>query len=150
MTEIALKQRINEDVKNAMRSKDQRLLGTLRLLTAAIKQWEVDERITLEDAQVLAVIDKMIKQRRDSIEQYQAAKRQDLVDQEAYELTVLQKYLPTPLTEAEIKQCIQQAIAETGAKSMQEMGRVMAILKPKLQGRADIGAISAKVKEQLS
>ena len=150
MTEITLKQAINEDVKNAMRSKDQRLLVALRLLTAAIKQWEVDERITLEDTQVLAVLDKMIKQRRDSIAQYQAAQRQDLVDQEAYELGILQKYLPTPLTEAEIKQLIQQAITETGAKSMQEMGRVMAILKPKLQGRADIGTISVKVKEQLA
>lgn len=149
MTEITLKQRINEDVKSAMRSRDQRLLGTLRLLTAAIKQREVDERITLDDAQVLAVLDKMIKQRHDSIEQYQIAKRQDLVDQESFEVTVLQQYLPTPLTDTEINQLIQQAINETGAKSVQDMGRVMAMLKPKLQGRADIGAVSAKIKEHL-
>jgi uncharacterized protein YqeY len=149
MTEIALKQRISEDVKSAMRSKDQKLLGTLRLLTAGIKQREVDERITLDDAQILAVIDKMIKQRRDSIEQYQAAKRQDLVDQESYEVAVLQRYLPTSLSDAEISQLIKEAINETGAKSVQEMGRVMAVLKPKLQGRADIGVASAKVKEHL-
>jgi uncharacterized protein YqeY len=149
MTETTLKQRINEDVKSAMRNNDPRLRDALRLLTAAIKQREVDERIMLDDAQVLAVIDKMIKQRRDSIEQYQVAKRQDLVDQESYEVTVLQKYLPSPLTDAEINQLIQQAVSETGAKSMQEMGRVMAVLKPKLQGRADIGAVSAKVKEHL-
>lgn len=144
-----LKQRITEDMKTAMRGKDQRRLDVVRLLLAAIKQREVDERITLDDTQVLAVLDKMTKQRRESITQYQAAGRHDLAEQESYEIQVLQAYLPAPLTEVEIKQLVQQAIAASGAKSVQDMGRVMAVLKPQLQGRADMAAVSAKIKEQL-
>ncbi|QLH43776.1 MAG: GatB/YqeY domain-containing protein [Coxiellaceae bacterium] len=144
-----LKARITEDMKEAMRAKDQTKLGAIRLLLAAIKQREVDERIALDDTQVMAVIDKMIKQRRESVAQYQNANRQDLVDQENFEITVLQNYLPTPLTEAEIQQLVAAAVKESGATSIKDMGKVMAILKPQMQGRADMGAVSTKIKAAL-
>jgi len=144
-----LKQRILEDVKAAMKAGDKRRVGTLRLITAAIKQREVDERIELDDTQVLAVLDKMVKQRRESIAQYEKAGREDLVAQEAYEIEVIQTYLPETLSETEIAAAIQDAVAATGAASIRDMGKVMGRLKPKLQGRADIGAVSALVKQQL-
>lgn len=145
-----LKQRIQSDMKAALKAGDKRRLGVVRLLMAAIKQREVDERIELDDAGVLAVIDKMVKQRRDSITQYQAAGRQELADQEQYEIEVLDEYLPEALDEAEIVALIEAAIAESGAASMRDMGKVMAILKPQLQGRADVGAVSAQVKSRLA
>jgi uncharacterized protein YqeY len=144
-----LKQRINDDVKIAMREKDKERLTTLRMILAAIKQKEVDERIELDDTQILAVLDKMAKQHRDSINQFQQAGRNDLVEKENRELAIVQTYLPTQLTDAEIQQLLQEAIRETGAASMQDMGKVMAVLKPKLQGRADMGKISGLVKAQL-
>lgn len=144
-----LKQRIQDDMKNAMKGGDKRRLGTIRLLMAAIKQREVDERIELNDEQVLAVLDKMVKQRRDSIEQYEKAGRDELADQERFEIDVLQEYLPEALSEEEITSLIQQAIADTGAESMRDMGKVMGQLKPQLQGRADIGAVSAQIKQLL-
>jgi uncharacterized protein len=150
MSENPLKNQLNEDVKTAMRSKDKARLSVLRLATAAIKQREVDERITLDDAQVLAVLDKMIKQRRDSLSQYQAAGRQDLADQESFEIEVLSGYLPAALSEAELTAIISDAIAETGAASMKDMGKVMAIVKPKVQGRADMGQVSKHVKQTLA
>lgn len=145
----SLKQRINEDVKTAMRAREKERLGTLRLITAAIKQKEVDERIELDDAQVLAVLDKMAKQHRESIDQYQKAEREDLVAKETAELTLIQEYLPQPLAENEIADLIEAAIAETGAAGVKDMGAVMAVLKPKLQGRADMGKVSAQVKAKL-
>lgn len=149
MSENNLKQRIQNDMKDAMRAKDQKRLDVIRLLMAAIKQREVDERIVLDDTQVMAVLDKMIKQRRDSIQQYEAAARKDLADQENFEIELLKQYLPAPLTDAEITQLIKAAIAESGATSAKDMGKVMTLLKPKMQGRADMGAISGKVKQQL-
>ncbi len=148
--ENSLKQRITEDMKAAMKSGDKPRLAAIRLLQAAIKQREVDERVELDDVQVLAVVDKLGKQRRDSIEQYQKAGRQDLVDQEAFELEVLQGYLPAALDEAEIAQMIERAIADSGASSPRDMGKVMGLLKPAMQGRADLSAVSALVKQKLS
>jgi len=145
-----LKQRINDDVKNAMRGKDKDRLTTLRMIMSAIKQKEVDERIELDDTQILAVLDKMAKQHRDSITQFQQAGRDDLVEKENRELAIVQIYLPVQLSDAEIQQLLQEAIRETGASSMQDMGKVMAVLKPKLQGRADMGKISGLVKTRLS
>ncbi len=144
-----LKQRIQEDMKGAMKGGDKRRLGTIRLVMAAIKQREVDERIELDDEQVLAVLDKMVKQRRDSIEQYEKAGRDELAEQEKFEIGVLQEYLPEALSEEEITDLIKQAMADTGAESMRDMGKVMGQLKPQLQGRADVGAVSAKVKQLL-
>jgi uncharacterized protein YqeY len=144
-----LKQRIQEDVKAAMRSGDKRRLGALRLVTAAIKQREVDERIELDDTAVLAVLDKMVKQRRESIAQYEKAGREDLAGQEAYEIQLLQEYLPEALSETEIEAAVDEAIAATGAAAMRDMGKVMGQLKPRLQGRADMGAVSALVKRKL-
>lgn len=140
---------IQEDMKNAMRAKTVSELGTIRLLLAAIKQREVDERITLDDAQILAVIDKMIKQRNESIKQYQQGNRQDLVDKEAAEITVLKKYLPQALTEDEITGLIKEALTETGMTLLKDMAKVMAYIKPKAQGKADMGKISAIVKSML-
>ena len=145
-----LKNRINEDVKSAMRNKDKVRLGTLRLITAAFKQKEVDERIELDDAAVLAILDKMVKQRKDSIEQYTKAERNDLADVEKAEITIIQEYLPAQLSDAEIEQMIDEAMSATGASSMQDMGKVMGQLKPKLQGRADMGQVSQKIKQKLS
>ena len=142
--------RIEEDVKSAMRTKDKERLGTLRLIRAAIKQREVDERVELDDAQVLAVLEKMIKQRRDSIEQYRAAGREELAAKEETEIGVIEQYMPARLDEAEVEAIIDEAIASTGAASVSDMGKVMGILKAKLQGRADLGAASAKVKARLS
>lgn len=146
---MSLKQRITEDMKTAMRGGDKRRLGIIRLIQAALKQREVDERIELDDAQVLATLDKMVKQRRDSIAQYEKAGRGDLAEQEAYEIGVIQEYLPAALSEAEIDALVEAAIAASGAASMRDMGAVMAQLKPKLQGRADMGAVSKKIKSRL-
>lgn len=149
MSSQTLKQRIDEDMKAAMRAKDKPRLGTIRLITAAMKQREVDERIVLDDAQVLVILDKMLKQRRDSLSQYEAAARADLAAQEAYEIGIIQQYLPAPLSEAEIGAMIDEAITALGVASMKEMGKVMAALKPQMQGRADMSAVSAKIKNRL-
>ncbi len=145
-----LKDQLTEDMKTAMRSKDKERLGVIRMALAAIKQREVDERIELDDTQVLAVLDKMLKQRKDSINQFDAAGRQDLVDKEKFEVGVLQNYLPTALTEQEIEVLVKAVVAEVGASSMQDMGAVMGKLKPQTQGRADMGMVSQKVKAALS
>jgi len=136
-------------MKIAMKSGDKRKLGVIRLLLAAIKQREVDERIELDDEQVLAVLDKMVKQRRDSITQFEQAGRDELAEQEKFEIGILQEYLPEALSEDEISSLIKQAIADAGAESMRDMGKVMGQLKPNLQGRADMGAVSAMVKKLL-
>lgn len=147
---MSLKQRINEDMKAAMRAKESARLGAIRLVLAAIKQREVDERIELTDADVLAVLDKMVKQRRDSIGQFEAGGRQDLADVEKFELGVLQEYMPQQMSEAEIETAMAQAIAASGAAGPQDMGKVMAVLKPQLAGRADIGKVSALLKARLA
>lgn len=144
-----LKTRIQDDVKTAMRARDRARLGVLRLVTAAIKQKEVDGRILLDDAAVLGVLEKMIKQRRDSLDQFVQAGRQELADQEAFEIEVIQGYMPSPLSEAEVDAMIEAAVEETGAASMKDMGRLMGVLKPKLTGRADMGQVSARVKARL-
>lgn len=144
-----LKERILADMKAAMKAKDKKRLGIIRLIQAAIKQREVDERIDLDDAQVIALLDKMVKQRRESIRQYEQAGRQDLADQESYEIRICQTYLPEAMGAEEIQSHIAAAIAETGATTMRDMGKVMGILKPKLQGRADLAAVSALVKQRL-
>ncbi len=149
MTSSAIKGQIQEDMKNAMRSQDKERLAVIRLILAALKQREVDERIELTDQDVLATLDKMVKQRRESIVQYEAGNRPDLAQKEAVEITVIQHYLPAQLSNAEIETMIDAAIKETNAASMRDMGKVMGILKPKVQGRADVAAISAKVKERL-
>ena len=145
-----LKLRINEDVKTAMRSKEKDRLAALRLITAAIKQREVDERISLDDGQVMAVLNKMAKQHRDSIEQYTSAQRVDLVEKEQFELDVVLGYLPRPLDAAEINTRVDEIIAATGAAGMKDMGKVMGQLKSALQGRADMGQVSALVKARLT
>ncbi len=150
MADSALKQRLTEDMKAAMRSKDKPRLGVVRLALAAIKQREVDERIDLDDVQVLAVLDKMVKQRRDSVKQFEDAGRQELADQESYEISVLQEYLPAALDETELNELIVAAINSAGAESMKDMGKVMAVLKPQVQGRADMGAVSQKIKQRLA
>lgn len=147
---MSLKAQIQEDMKNAMREKNAQKLGAIRLLTAAMKQKEVDERIELDDAMVIAIIDKMLKQRRDSISQYEAAARQDLADQEKFEMTVLQAYMPAQLSDAEIAAEIAAAKAATGAAGPQDMGKMMALLKPKLAGKADMSAVSALIKKALA
>ncbi len=145
-----LKSMITEDMKNAMRSKDINRLGTIRLLLAAIKQKEVDERIELTDTQVITIVEKMIKQRKDSISQFTTAKRQDLVDQETSELLLLETYLPAQLSEEEILAKVKQTIEASGAVGPQDMGKVIGILKPELAGQADMGKVSALVKAALS
>ena len=145
-----LSTRINDDVKLAMKAKDKPRLGVLRLITAAIKQREVDERITLDDDQVLAVLEKMIKQRKDSIAQYEKAGRDELAQQEAFEIGIIQAYLPEQLSDAEIDALSAEAISSSGAASMKDMGKVMGLLKPKLAGRADMGAVSGKIKAKLA
>jgi len=147
---MSLKQQISEDMKAAMRAKDAARLGAIRLLLAAMKQKEVDERIELTDADVLAIIDKMLKQRRDSISQYEAAGRQELADAEKFEISVLQTYMPQPMSETEVAAAIEQAISATGAVGVQDMGKVMGVLKPQLAGRADLGKVSGLVKTRLS
>jgi len=144
-----LKGQIQEDVKSAMRARDQRRLTALRLITAAIKQVEVDQRIEMDDTGVLAVLDKMVKQRRDSLDQYQSAGRDDLAAQEKFELDLIANYLPEALSREELSALIKQAIIDTGASSMRDMGSVMNKLRDKVQGRADMKAVSTAVKEQL-
>ena len=146
---MTLKERITEDMKTAMRSGAKERLGVIRMTTAAIKQREVDERITLDDAQVVAVIEKMIKQRKESLQHFQAGNRQDLVDKEAAEIALLKTYLPTALTDPEIDALIAEAIAATNAASIKDMGKVMALIRGKAQGRADMAAIGAKIKATL-
>ena len=145
-----LKNRIQDDVKAAMKAKDKARLGTLRLITAAIKQREVDERTELDDDQVLAVLEKMIKQRRDSITQYESAGRQELADQENSEIAIIEAYMPEGLSDEEIAAMIDAAISESGAESMRDMGKVMGLVKPRMQGRADMSRVSALVKQKLS
>jgi len=147
---MTLKERVNEDMKAAMRARDPAKLSAIRLLLAAVKQKEVDERIQLDDAAVIAVIDKMLKQRRDSIAQYQAAGRQDLVDAEKFEADLLQTYMPAGLSVEEIAAAVAAAVAETGASGPGDMGKVMGVLKPKLAGRADMTEVSKLVKVALS
>ena len=147
---MLLKSRINDDMKAAMRAKDAPRLSAVRLLLAAIKQKEVDARVEPTDADVIAIIDKMIKQRRDSITQYEAGRRQDLADAEKFEITVLQAYMPQALSEAEIAAAVAEAVQASGAKAMADMGKVMAVLKPRLAGKADMGKVSALVKAKLA
>jgi uncharacterized protein YqeY len=147
---MSLKERITDDMKAAMRSGEKERLGLIRMITSAIKQREVDERITLDDAQVLSVLEKMIKQRKESLVQFQAGNRQDLVDKEAAEITLLQGYLPSQLSDSEIDALISESIGATGAASVKDMGKVMAIIKAKAQGRADMAAVGAKIKARLS
>ena len=147
---LSLKERIQEDMKSAMRNKDSKRLGVIRLIMAAIKQREVDERITLDDAQVIEVLDKMLKQRRESIIQYEKGQRQDLADKESYEITIVQEYLPPALDETELESLISEAINLAGATSSKDMGKVIGILKPRIQGRADMGKVSGRIKEKLS
>ena len=150
MTDSALKTRINDDVKTAMRSKDKERLGTLRLLTAAIKQIEVDQRIELDDDNVIAIIEKMLKQRKDSIEQFEKGGRTELAEIEIKEVAILKEFMPEQMSDADIDALIDEAISATGAEAMKDMGKVMGMLKPKLAGKADMGAVSGKIKAKLS
>jgi uncharacterized protein YqeY len=147
---MTLKDRITEDMKTAMRSGDKERLATVRLALAAIKQREVDERIVLDDSQVLSVLEKMIKQRREAITQFESGGRADLVAKENSEIVVLQHYLPAQMDAAEVDALIAQAIADSGATSIKDMGKVMALVKPKAAGRTDMGAVSARIKQKLS
>ncbi len=147
---MTLKQRLTDDMKAAMKSGEKDRLGVIRLVNAAIKQREVDERIELDDAQVLAVLEKMLKQRKDSVTQYEAASREDLAAVERYEISVIQGYLPQPLSEAEVEALVAAAIAESGAAGPQDMGKVIGLLKPRVAGRADMGALSGLVKKKLA
>jgi len=147
---LSLKAKITEDMKTAMRAKDSARLGAIRLLQAAIKQREVDERIELNDADVLAAIEKMLKQRRDSISAYEGANRHDLADVEKFEVSVLQTYLPQQLTDAEVAALLEQAITDTGADGIKDMSKVMAAIKPLVVGRADMGKLSGLIKARLS
>jgi uncharacterized protein YqeY len=146
---MALKDRITEDMKTAMRAGERERLGVIRLIQAAIKQREVDERISLDDPQVLAVLEKMLKQRRDSVAQFTAANRNDLADRETFEIGVIEGYLPAPLSDAEIDAIIARAMAASGATGVKDMGKVMALVKPGVAGRADLGKVSAQVKRLL-
>ena len=150
MSDSNLKQQLTDAMKAAMKSGDKKRLGVIRLVLSAIKQVEVDERTELGDDRVLAVLDKMVKQRRESISQYKSAGRDDLVEQEEYEVNILKDYLPEALTEEEIDQLIASAIEKTSASSIKDMGKVMGILKPQMQGRADMGAVSGKIKARLN
>ena len=147
---MALRERLNEDIKTAMKAREADRLNALRLMLSAVKQREVDERITLDDAGVIAVVEKMIKQRKDSIAQYEKAARQDLADKEKYEIGVIEAYLPQQLSQAEIEKVVAEAIAATGAQGAADMGKVMGIVKPKLAGRADMGRVSGMVKAKLA
>jgi uncharacterized protein len=146
---MTLKERISEDMKAAMRAKDADTLGTIRMLQAAIKQREVDERITLDDVQVLSVVEKMVKTRKESLEQFRSAGREDLAEKEAREITQLQAYLPEPLSAADLEALIASAIASTGAASIKDMGKVVAVVKQQAAGRADMGTVSAAIKAKL-
>jgi len=147
---MTLKAQISEDMKNAMRAKETERLGTIRLLQAAIKQREVDDRIELTDADVISVVEKMLKQRRDSIAAYEKADRNDLAEIEKTEVTVLQAYLPKQLTDEEVQVLLDKAVADTGAASMKDMGKVMAVIKPLVAGKADMGKISGLIKAKLA
>ncbi|KTD23893.1 Transamidase GatB domain protein [Legionella lansingensis] len=147
---MTIKDRISNDVKEAMRARDKAKLDTLRLITAAVKQVEVDERITVDEGRMLAILDKLAKQRKESITQFEAAGRDDLVAQEQFELDLINQYLPEPFSDAEIEELIAKAIAQVGAEKMSDMGKVMALLKPELQGRADMAKVSALIKAKLS
>jgi uncharacterized protein YqeY len=147
---MSLKQRLNDDMKAAMKGGDKHSLGVIRLINAAIKQKEVDERVELDDAAVVAVLDKMVKQRRDSVSQYQGAGRTDLAEVEQAEIVVIERYLPAKLGESEILAAIDAAIAETGASGPADMGKLMGVLKPRLAGQADMGQVSALVKRRLA
>jgi hypothetical protein len=149
MTESALKTRIQEDMKSAMRAKETARLGTIRMLLAAMKQKEVDERVVLTDSDILAILNKMIKQRRESATQFRDASRMELAEKEEQEIAQLMHYLPEQLSDSELDQLIDEAIEETAAKTIKEMGAVMAILKPKAQGRTDMAKVSAKIKDKL-
>lgn len=146
---MALREQLNEDIKTAMKAREQDRLAALRLFLSEVKRKEVDERITLDDAGVVAVVEKMLKQRKDSIAQFEKAARQDLVDKEKFEVGVLEGYLPQQLTQAEVDAIVADAIASTGAKGVADMGKVMGVVKPKLAGRADMGKVSALVKAKL-
>ncbi len=150
MSEETLKVRITAEMKAAMRAKDKPRLGTIRLIQAEIKRIEVDERIELDDTRVLAILDKMSKQRRDSLSQFKDAGRDDLAEQEQLELDVIAEFLPAALSDEELQALINQAVADSGAQAMSDMGKVMAILKPQVQGRADMGAVSKQIKARLS
>ena len=145
-----LKDRITEDMKSAMRARDAQRLGAIRLLLAAIKQKEVDERVDVDDASALSIVEKLIKQRKDSIDQFEKARRMDLVDKEKADLAVLTSYLPQQMSDVELAAAIDQAIAESGATGVQEMGKAMSVLKPRIAGRADMGKASALVKQRLA
>jgi len=147
---VTLKERITEDMKAAMRASDKERLSTIRMVQAAIKQREVDERITLDDSQVVAVLEKMVKQRKESVVQFEQGGRADLADKEKAEIALLQTYLPAQLSEAEVDALIKEAIAATGAASVKDMGKVMGMVKTKAAGRADMGAVSARIKAALS
>jgi uncharacterized protein len=146
---MALKEQITSDMKEAMKAGDKPRLSVIRLILAAVKQREVDERITLDDSQVLAVLDKMLKQRRESVAQFTQGGRQDLADNENAEIKVIQGYMPAQLSEAELDALVAEAVAQSGAASIKDMGKVMAILKPQVQGKADMGAVSARIKAKL-
>lgn len=146
---MSIKDRLQDDMKAAMRAKDKERLGAIRLILAAVKQREIDERIVLSDLQTLAVLEKMIKQRRESLAQYQSAGRDDLAAQEAFEIDLIQSYQPAPLGEAEVEALIVAAMAATGAQSVRDMGKVMVIIKDQAQGRADLAMVSARIKARL-
>ncbi|VAW53865.1 Transamidase GatB domain protein [hydrothermal vent metagenome] len=150
MNQQTLKQQLTDDMKASMKGGKKKRLGVIRLVLAAIKQIEVDERIELDNARVLAVLDKMVKQRRESISQFKDAGRDDLWEQEEFEVAILQDFLPEALSDTEIDQLIAKAVSDTGASSIKDMGKVMGILKPQMQGRADMGAVSGKIKAQLN
>lgn len=147
---MSLKQRISDDMKSAMKARESDKLAAIRLLLAAIKQKEVDERVELDDVGIVAVIDKMLKQRRDSVSQYEAAQRQDLADKEKFEMEVLMAYMPQQLSADEIDALVAKAIADSGAAGMQDMGKVMGLLRPQLAGRADMALVSARIKAKLA
>jgi uncharacterized protein YqeY len=147
---MTLRERVNEDMKSAMKAREAERLSTIRLLLAAVKQREVDERITLDDAGVVAVVEKMLKQRKDSVQQYEQAGRTDLADKEKAEMALLSGYLPQQLADAELEAVVAEAVAASGAKAASDMGKVMAIVKPKVAGRADMGKVSALVKAKLA
>jgi len=147
---MALREQLNEDIKAAMKARDSERLNALRLLSAAAKQREVDERITLDDAALIAIVEKEIKKRRESIAQYEKGQRQDLADKEKFEISVIEAYLPKQLSQAEVDAIVAEALASTGAKSPADMGKVMGVLKPKLAGKADMGKVSAMVKAKLA
>ena len=147
---MPLRDQLNEDIKSAMKAREAERLAALRLMLSAVKQREVDERITLDDTGVIGVVEKMIKQRKDSIAQYEKAARQDLADKEKYEISVLEGYLPKQLSQAEVEAIVDEAVAATGAKGAADMGKVMGVVKPKLAGRADMGRVSGLVKARLA